>query len=344
MKREKTPIVSFIVPVYNVGSYIEQCINSILNQSSDNYEIILIDDGSKDNSGELCSRYAEEHNSIIFYQQKNQGVSVARNQGLSLAQGKWICFVDGDDWVEPELVSTIERINSNKYDIVFFAYNSVKNEKIENRINTVLNDTVLDKKDFLKLQMGILNQGDARLKKYHNIEGTPWAKAYRRDFLQNNGLQFTPNVHKGQDGLFNMQTYGMAKCGYYCREAAYNYRINEESVCRRYNANISQYSWHLVKEYEKQLDLFDNHELKELFDYFVVRQFMYCILLDYCHKNNHQSYRTRKEQYLNEKRRYQPYIQRLKLANMKMNEKGLLIIIRYFSFSILNWVVKRLKK
>lgn len=344
MKQDSFPIVSFVVPVYNVSSYIEQCINSMLEQNDKNYEIILIDDESTDGSEDICNYYAEKSDKIITYRQKNQGVSVARNQGLLMAKGEWICFVDGDDWVEPELVSTVNRIKDNEFDIIFFAFNSIKNGEVENKINTELNGVVLDENDFLMLQMSILNQGDARVKKYHHIEGTPWAKVYRREFLQKHNLQFTPGVRKGQDGLFNMQTYEMAKCGLYNKEIVYNYRINESSVCRRYNANISQYSRRLIEEYKKQLKVSDNAQLKELFDYFVVRQFMYCILLDYCHRNNPQNYRIRREHYLNEKEKYQSYIHQLKLANMKTNEKGLLIIIRYLPFSILNLMIKMLKK
>lgn len=340
MKQETEPVVSFIVPVYNVGLYLERCIDSMLGQTDDEYEIILIDDESTDGSGVLCRRYAEESAKITSFHQKNQGVSVARNQGISMARGKWICFVDGDDWVEPELVRGLKEIEDDSFDIVFFAYYNVNGKKKDSRINLHLDHKKLNAVDFLHLQMCILNQGDARLKEYSNIEGTPWAKLYRRSFLEEYELQFVPGVKKGQDGLFNMQAYGCAKHGFYSGRAVYDYRINDCSVCRRYNPDISRYSWRLIMEYQKQLKKLDNQCLQDMFDYFVVRQFMYCILLNFCHKGNHGGYQMRRAAYLHEKERYRMFIRRLRLKNMKPNEKGLLILIRYFPFWCLDYAVK----
>lgn len=343
MKQDIEPVVSFIVPVYNVRPYLEQCIASMLEQTEDEYEIILIDDESTDGSGALCRRYAEENVEITSFHQKNQGVSVARNQGLSMARGRWICFVDGDDWVEPELVQGLKEIEDTSYDIIFFAYHNVDGEKKESRTNFHLDHKKMDADDFLRLQMCILNQGDERLKEYSNIEGTPWAKLYRRSFLEEYGLKFTPGVRKGQDGLFNMQAYGCAKCGFYSGQAVYNYRINDSSVCRRYNPDISQYSKRLIMEYQKQLKKLKNKSMQEMFDYFVVRQFMYCILLDFCHKGNKAGYVIRRRAYLCEKEKYKMFIGRLRLKNMKLNEKGLLILIRYFPFWCLDRAVKFLR-
>lgn len=334
------PLVSFVVPVYNVESYVEQCILSILAQDISDYELILINDGSKDQSARICEKYAKENENISYILQDNQGVSVARNQGLSSAKGKWICFVDGDDWVEPQLVSNIAKLQDDIYDVMFFGYHTDKCSKLEDKVNNALDATVFTEVDFTHLQMGILNQGDSRVKKYCHIEGTPWAKLYRRDFLMQNQLQFTPGVRKGQDGLFNMKAYGLAKSGLYSKQIIYNYRINQESVCRRYNGNISQYSRHLVEEYGKLLKQINKQELNELFEYFVVRQFMYCILLDYCHKNNRQALGERKKRYAAEKEKYNEYISNLKIKNMKMKEKGLLILIRYFPFWIMDKLVK----
>lgn len=343
MKQEVIPAVSFVVPVYNVRPYLEQCINSMLEQTDESYEIILIDDESTDGSGKICSRYGEEYEKITGYHQKNQGVSVARNQGISMARGKWICFVDGDDWVEPEFVRGVKQIEDDLYDIVFFAYHNAKSGKKESRINFDLDHKKLNKDDFLHLQMCILNQGDAGLEKYSYIEGTPWAKLYRRSFLEKYNLRFTPGVRKGQDGLFNMQAFGCAECGFYSSQVVYNYRINDSSVCRRYNPEIPGYSRHLIREYQKQLKALNNQHLDSMFDYFVVRQFMYCILLDFCHKGNKAKYHVRKADYLQEKEKYRAFIRRLKLKNMKLNEKGLLILIRYFPFWCLDCAVKILR-
>lgn len=106
-------LLSIIVPVYNIENYITRCIESLLNQefSPNEYEIILINDGSTDNSGQICQHYTILYNNIILINQINQGVSAARNLGLEMARGKFICFVDGDDY-----------LISNGLSIVFNSY------------------------------------------------------------------------------------------------------------------------------------------------------------------------------------------------------------------------------
>lgn len=99
--------ISVIVPVYNVQKYIERCVHSIMEQTYDNLEIILIDDGSGDGSGELCDYYGKIDNRIIVIHQENQGLSAARNVGLSIHTGKYVGFVDSDDWIEKDMYSLL---------------------------------------------------------------------------------------------------------------------------------------------------------------------------------------------------------------------------------------------
>lgn len=95
-------ILSIIVPVYNVEQYLPRCIDSILEQTFQNFELILVDDGSKDKSGEICDEFAKKDNRIIVIHQENKGVNTARNAGLDIATGSYITFVDSDDWIQPD--------------------------------------------------------------------------------------------------------------------------------------------------------------------------------------------------------------------------------------------------
>ena len=94
--------VSVIVPVYNAEKYIETCISSVLNQTFTDFELILIDDGSEDESGHICDEYATKDTRIRVFHKENGGPSAARNSGLNVAQGEWILFLDSDDWIVPE--------------------------------------------------------------------------------------------------------------------------------------------------------------------------------------------------------------------------------------------------
>lgn len=111
--------ISIIVPVYNVEKYLSQCIESIINQNHKNIEIILVNDGSTDKSGDICDKYSLKDNRIKVIHKKNEGVSIARNTGLKVATGEYIAFVDGDDLVDKDIYTRlINVINNSKYDLV----------------------------------------------------------------------------------------------------------------------------------------------------------------------------------------------------------------------------------
>ncbi len=117
------PLISIIVPIYQVELYLEKCIDSIINQTYKNLEIILIDDGSPDRCGAICDEYAGKDSRIRVIHQKNGGLSAARNAGLDIAKGDYIQFVDSDDWIEPEACETVLTIAEEQHaDIVCFGF------------------------------------------------------------------------------------------------------------------------------------------------------------------------------------------------------------------------------
>lgn len=137
------PLISIIVPVYKTEQFIERCIESVIAQLYTNWELILIDDGSPDSSGIICDQYASIYSNIYSYHQKNSGVSVARNHGLSVASGKWIYFLDSDDYLlPPELSELIAYSEQGSYEIVLGNKNSVTatHKLNENHTNTYENN------------------------------------------------------------------------------------------------------------------------------------------------------------------------------------------------------------
>ena len=109
MKLKDCPLISVIVPVYQVEQYLERCVNSILNQSYHNLEIILVDDGSTDQGGAICDRYGAQNTMVKVIHQNNQGLSAARNTGIEASTGEWICFVDSDDYIEEDMLEIMHR-------------------------------------------------------------------------------------------------------------------------------------------------------------------------------------------------------------------------------------------
>lgn len=125
--------LSIIVPVYNVSKYLAKCLDSLLSQDlkSDEYEIIVVNDGSTDNSGDIAQQYADKYSNIILIKQENQGLSGARNTGIRLAKGKYIQFVDSDDYLEPNVLKNlVDKMDADKLDILRFNYQNV-NERYE---------------------------------------------------------------------------------------------------------------------------------------------------------------------------------------------------------------------
>lgn len=122
MEKESTKttdvLISVVVPIYNVEKYLERCVNSIINQTYKNLDIILVDDGSQDNSGKICNKYKEKYSNIHVIHQKNQGLSVARNNGLAIAKGDYITFIDSDDWIKEDMIESLfNAIQKYKADI-----------------------------------------------------------------------------------------------------------------------------------------------------------------------------------------------------------------------------------
>lgn len=119
MNTEETPRVSVIVPVYNVSRLLSRCVESLLRQDMDDWELILVDDGSSDGSGEICDHYAARDRRIVVRHKANEGVSVARNTGMAIARAEWVCFVDSDDWVEPGYLSGMLQYASDTDTVVY---------------------------------------------------------------------------------------------------------------------------------------------------------------------------------------------------------------------------------
>ena len=334
-------LISFIVPIYNIEKYVGQCIESLISQDMEQIEIILVDDGSKDASGAICDTYAKKDERIKVIHLENTGVAGARNIGLNSATGKWVCLVDGDDWVSSNLCNSLLPYLDSDFDIIFFGYQHVseQNKTIYQNDKSMIE---LDKGDFAQLQVGIFNS-NAISEKYDKLPYlTPWGKLFKRTFICENDLQYTLDVKKGQDGLFNIAAYECAQSGKYINEVLYNYRINAESICHRFNPDIEQILEFLIQKYSEFLDIYPKDELINCFDTMKLRQLMYCIILNYCHKDNKNHYKKRKQDFLQalEKETYKNVFNNISINDLKFQEKVLAILIKHRLFMFINLLNK----
>lgn len=293
--------ISFVVAIYNVEKYIECCLESLVNQNYDDYEIILVNDGSTDDSYSICNRYAEEHKNIILINQNNQGANIARNNGLNMASGDWIVFVDGDDYVAHELCVELSQYLDDQYDVVMFSNYSVFTHGTEKKhVHRIKTWEITSKEDIDELKCSTLN----RIGPYkYNIKTvdpvTIWNKAYNHSFLKRFQIQFIPHFPKLQDISFNLTVYEQARKICFVDYPWYYYReATDNSVTRRYQEDIDQ-KFQIINEWF--FDYMKNHQEERLIEAYyerIVTHLRTCVVLKYCNPCYQKRYSVRKKEFL----------------------------------------------
>ena len=186
-----SPLVSIIVPVYNAQSSITKCVESILNQTEKNFEVILVDDGSEDSSLKICTDFCNANARIKVIHQENSGVSTARNAGINIAGGEWITFIDSDDYVGSSyLQDLIAAQKQNDADIAVAGY-TIVNEKLGK----------IERRKAVNTCMGI-RQFVEKIDEWEGFFNGPFAKLFRSSIVHKNGISFPANVHIGEDKIF----------------------------------------------------------------------------------------------------------------------------------------------
>ncbi|SFI28875.1 MULTISPECIES: glycosyltransferase [unclassified Bacillus (in: firmicutes)] len=255
--------VSVIIPVYNAGKYITQCVESLLNQTLQQCEFIFINDGSTDNSREVIERYKELDNRIILINQENQGVSIARNKGLCLATGEYVGFVDADDYIERAMYEVL--YNSAKQDDCDVVISNINGEmeghKVAIRYPFPV-DTVL-KKEYI----------DQELLPYFlktDHLNTAVNKIYKNNIINENDVKFPEKVALGEDGMFNIEFFSNATSMKYINYAGYHYREVTGSATRNivekdyFKRAVEVYNMELPQIYTDKVDKVKAHQLKSI--------------------------------------------------------------------------------
>ncbi|MCR5697273.1 MAG: glycosyltransferase [Marinilabiliaceae bacterium] len=207
--------ISIIIPVYNAASCLERCVYSILNQTVNDFEIILVDDGSTDGSAELCDNLAASHNCIRTIHQHNSGPSKARNAGLDIAIGDRILFIDADDWVEPTHIAPFVDSKNDNYDAIFTFWT------IENQIGTIAPNMNFAPVEWSDTAI-FLQQYNASY-----YFGMTWAQCFRRSLIEENHLRFAEDMQSREDELFVFSYCLHAKKLKLIPAATYHYCITQ---------------------------------------------------------------------------------------------------------------------
>ncbi len=266
-------LISIIIPIYNVENYLEKCLDSVIKQTYDNIEIILIDDGSEDKSKQICDNYVKLDSRIKVIHKNNEGVSKARNIGIDMSKGKFITFVDSDDYIDINYIEVLyELAIKNKSDIVICG---VKDEDNDGNIVNISNEiiTELNKKEILK---ELLNE------KY--FFSVCWAKLYKRDRIGD--IRFNENMKIAEDLEFLYKLLDNINAVYVdTTKKLYHFLIREGSATRKgFNEN-----------WKKEIELCENiindvsKRYPDIRDYAIKRYFkvvMTCMIIELKTSNN----------------------------------------------------------
>lgn len=213
------PKLSIIIPIYNVHKYLDECIESILNNDIEQVEIILIDDGSTDESAIICDKYKSIQQVHIIHQ-KNMGVSKARNVGIEMCIGKYVVFIDSDDYISSVYINTILKSIQSKKDIYFFGAKNIEDKKITtNRKWIYTYDKISSKQDIYDIVLS-------------GKSNEPWDKVFKKEIIDKYNIRFKENISLGEDIIFTLDYLKYVESGAIIKKDIYYYRILTTGLSR----------------------------------------------------------------------------------------------------------------
>lgn len=268
-------MVSIIIPLYNAEKYMTDCIGSVLAQTEREFQLILVDDGSVDATPALCDAFALQDSRVKVIHQKNAGASAARNAGLNAATGEWICFVDADDTLLPQMLErTVSAAKRFGVELVLFdPYVRIGEQTTVDSMPFFPESTLVDKKDISPKMLRFM-------------AGTVWRMLYSRALIERNRLRFDRALPLSEDRLFNIEALGCCQKLYYLREPLYNYLINPTSAVRKYREDMLELVLKTHNSMEQALRLYWGEPYLSIYERVnLVDGALLCVYNTYSHKS-----------------------------------------------------------
>lgn len=249
-----SPAISVIIPVYKCEKYLSKCIESVLNQTFSDFQLILVDDGSPDNSGKICDEYAKKDARIKVVHKENGGVSSARNVGLDIAIGKYIMFIDSDDWLELNACESL--LKHDGADCILGGHRLIGRKSIR--------EYICPAGDYKQQQ---IKQIFITCVSSNNISFSgPLAKLYSRNVIQANNLRFDTALNSGEDATFNICFFEAIQDLAIIDNMVYNYnRLNGNSITHTYLAEMFFYNKTVYNKTYNWLKNYDEQFLKKYY-------------------------------------------------------------------------------
>lgn len=330
-----TNTVSIILPVYKIApALLRACVDSLVNQTYQDLQIILVDDGSPDSCGEICDQLEKIDSRIETHHIPNSGVSAARNKGMEQAIGSYICFVDPDDKLKEDCIEqALKAATELSSDILLFKNTD---DHATNFKCTLRRECCTDK-DIDQLIACTLLQKNTDFN-----AGACWCKLYNRSFLTKHNLRFTPGVVKAQDRLFVFDCYLQHPCVAQLDYVGYIYTINEESICHKFNPHIIRILENTASEFRKRLR--NNIKYRSL-EYGMLMMFIYeYYQLYFLHAENAKTIfeRTAEIKSLCRKSMYQTAIKKASLGSIRKKCALLCLFLKCRMYKLSLIVMKKM--
>lgn len=239
-------MISIIIPIYNVESYLEECVQSVIAQTYTEWELILVDDGSTDGSAKIARNWQSRNSRIKYFHKENGGVSSARNYGLDHSQGEYIMFVDSDDICHPQLLEKLIYFVIEGNDIAGCTIaKSEESGVVQNNIKYISENLIsLDQIYTCFFNKGILHP--------------PYGKVYRNDIIRKHNIRFVQNLQLGEDVLFNLEYLKHVSHGVFIDNPFYYYRNTPGSLSKKIQKNYTEIQLRIISE---KIDFIQTHRL-----------------------------------------------------------------------------------
>lgn len=283
----KTPTASIIIPIYNVETWLDRCIKSATSQDDPNIEIILVDDGSPDHCPVICDQWSESDSRISVIHKRNGGLSSARNAGLKQAKGKYVFFLDSDDWIDPDTISSLSYI-AEKHRVDFVRYRPMY-ANWPNHPDGSVCDFGTEK----GMQEGLYAKADIAREIFPRLIATPGLTLgpivsacrsfYRRDFLMANNLYFDEQVKYSEDTIFSSRVVYATNSFYYLDGPKfYHYFYNKDSISKSFRKDRWESCLKLMQSFERHFKNCPDYDFSDQLHL----QKMFCALLALSERKN----------------------------------------------------------
>lgn len=341
MNREEQPVVSILIPVYNVPErYLRKCIESCISQTLQNIEIIIVDDGSSDNSGDICDEYASHDKRIHVIHKANGGLAAARNDAFESATGEYISFLDGDDYLENKACEVaVSYARSKNVQIVLWNQMTEYSNSSKPVVSIGNDELEFRGKECKELQLRVLD--------FNGKIAQVFCKLINRQFLVENNIRHNNELKQGAEGfVFNIALFEHAESAYYIPDFLLHYTYNENSISHSANDENNHM---IVRCFEYINGYIQNSENSELLEKKLYNRMLYVIcttaITGYFNPNNKEKYSVKKNNF----KRFmkEPLIEKAFHTSWKgiqLQRKIVLLCVKfkqYWALSILGYLRKK---